>query len=562
MRKIWLVHCLGMLLLLFSAILPLKAQEAESFAPGDHVIVLPQTVPVRTQPTLSAPIVTELWGGMVSRVIAVETNEDDEVWLYLEQNAFAWVPAVQEGEPTLTHFSEVVLDEMLADATSVITGNISDADVIDAYLRRGTIHLSRREYPEAISDYSEAIKLAPKEGRYYEYRGKAYLDSTKYPEAVTDFEQALVFIQQNQQIELPGLHNRLGIAYYEQYELQRALLHYSIATEAAPDWGLVYNNIGNTFSRWEIYEDAFDNYAQAIATDPYFATGYHNRGLLYLKTNESALALDDFNRAIEIDPYYVDAYVQRGNWYSDVEADYFTAFENYDQAVAIDPDNSRAYAARGVSNRRLENFAEAFEDFNQALELDPLNFHARFSLSAMYSQVGRYDEAIESYTTLAEVGDEYDLSVLLYRSQIYIALDDYEQALKDLDELLVSKSELRNDFLSVTHLIRGSVYLHLERYNEAADDYSTAFSLWPEFLTDYNLYGTGYWIAPLRANTITDLQSQIDENSEASLYLQLGHTYMEFGQWQSALENYRCALDLEPNDELETFISQFESLIE
>jgi tetratricopeptide (TPR) repeat protein len=548
----------GIILLLITP-LPIYAQEELEFVNGDRVIVLPDIVPVRLSPSVSASIVTELWGGMVTRVVTIETNTAGETWLYLENYAFGWVPTIQDGKPTLSHFSDTVLDEMVMNTTNTINNEPTD---IEAYLRRGTVYLVRREFSLAISDYSKAIELDPEEGRLYEYRGKAYLDSHAFAEAVVDFEKAstqLEYIQEEK--VLPGLFNRLGLAYLEQTELVLAFHNFSIAIEIEPKWGLLHSNMGNVFSRWELYDDALTHYNKAVSLDPHFASAYRNRGLLYEDLDQNESALEDYNRAIEIDPYYVDAYVQRGIWYEEVARDYETASENFEEALSINPESSRAYTARAVLRRAMGYFEEALGDFKSAIQYDPFNLYPYYNLASLYSQLGQYQEALETYHQVTELGNRFDLGLLLYRAQVYVALNDYESALTDLKQYL--SVDLRNDFSTTAHLVRGSIYLHQKRYDEASEEYSAAFSIWKDFAQDFEYYGMGYLITPQRANLIFELQSQIEVTpSSPELHIQLGNMYMEFGQWQEGINSYQSALELGANIELAAFVFQLQTLIE
>lgn len=52
---------------------------------------------------------------------------------------------------------------------------------------------------------------------------------------------------------------------------------------------------------------------------------------------------------------------------------YTEAIQNFDQAIALSPNNVKAYIPRGIANGALGDYTSAIEDFDKAIELDPVN---------------------------------------------------------------------------------------------------------------------------------------------------------------------------------------------
>lgn len=59
-----------------------------------------------------------------------------------------------------------------------------------AYNNRGNCHFCLKNYPKAIDDYSEAVRLDPKSEMYLLHRAKAYTKAGRLAEANADKEQA------------------------------------------------------------------------------------------------------------------------------------------------------------------------------------------------------------------------------------------------------------------------------------------------------------------------------------------------------------------------------------
>ncbi len=528
---VWL--CLiGML----AGALHLTAQDAP-LAAGDEVLVIAAWVPVLTAPGAQESIAAELIKGMKSQITAESTDSDGSRWLYLTNNAYGWIPESLDNFPTLIRYSDAALAQLIAEATARIE---ADPDDMEAYVMRGGGYLSQREYDAAITDFTLAIALASEaeQAWLYEYRGKVNLDARRSHAAIADFTQAI-----NLGNTLANTYNRLGIAHEQLQDHVQARVFYNQAQAANPAYGLVYNNLANAESRLGNPAGAIMLYGQAIETDPYYGGALANRGIAYKRQSNYEAALEDFNAAIEVNPYCSFCYRQRGILYGDIYRDHTTALADHNHAVELDPYDSHAYSSRGVSRTFLGLTELAIEDFKQAIALDVSNQNAHYNLATLYSHLGRYSSAMDAYTEALAQGGQFSTAPLLYRAQVYHALGDYDAAAEDVMNYIWAVSNPRSDsdryFLASGHIVSGIVHLSKEDYHFAMTNFSSAFAVHAIFAQNYNTFGAGYRVTPLRAQLIPEFQVQIAENpQDASLHLELANLYMEFGRWQEALESY------------------------
>ncbi len=546
---------LAILWLVFSlliSVLSVSAQDEIAFQQGDRVIVLPDVLPVRTGADVGKPIVTELWGGMVTRVVAVTLDQAGATWLYLEDNAYGWVPANLDNQPTLTLYSADTLDQMLAETNEALS---SDPNSVNAYLRRGTIALSQERYNDAESDYIQAMVAAPGELRLAEYVGKAFYDWGSFNQAQPYFQHMV-----DSGTVLPGTINRLALTYDNLGDLANAEYYYQMALQSVP-WGLVYNNLAIFYSHQDRPDLTLNYYTSALEVDPFFRDAYRNRGLIYRNLGEYERALNDFNQAIEIDPFFADAYYSRGNLLNEIYDDAESALADYSRALEINPTDDRFYEGRGQVYFRQGDYESAIEAYKLALDFNPENVNAARNLAYIYGQAGRYTEALDVYNNVIDHDLYEHFSFLLYRAMIYLALDQSNLAIQDVNQYLTD-SQLRDDFRSTAYLVRGAADLYMRQYDVALADYQMGFMAYPEFATDYGTYGQGYWVAPGRLQDAEAARLQLSNTAaDADIYEQMGAIYMEFGQWEAALDAYRQALALRPNADLEAFVNQFEIFI-
>lgn len=93
-----------------------------------------------------------------------------------------------------------------------------------AYYNRGTARAAKGDYDEAIADYDEVIKLAPKEARAYNNRGTVYRDKGDADRAMADFEASIKINRR-----YSDAHYNLGAAYAAKGETIKAIASYSMA---------------------------------------------------------------------------------------------------------------------------------------------------------------------------------------------------------------------------------------------------------------------------------------------------------------------------------------------
>jgi tetratricopeptide (TPR) repeat protein len=532
---------------------PASVQSQPLFEAGDVVLVTETILPVHILPDAASPIATEILAGMKSRVVATHTRSNSETWLYLENNAFGWVQSEIVNNQTLRSFSDDGLQKLVSEATLSINSGSSDPYI---YVQRATVYLTLRRYEEAVADYTRAVELAPDEGHLHEYLGKAYLDAKDYPFAQDEFKRAIELGHQQ-----PGTSNRLAITYLNQFDPQGAITQYLRGITIQPGWGLIYSNLANAYTEINDYDSAINNYNQALQFDPYLAPAMTNRALTYWNLGNYEKALSDFNNAVSIDPYSAYAHLKRAVYFDEVYRDFGAARNDLDLALRFAPDDANVYAASGVNYLKSGEFILAVTDLKRALELDPFNDTANFNLAYSYSQLGRYQDAIESYSYIIVGVDNFDGGMLLYRPQVYIAVEEYENALADLDLYIETYGSNQDYFAAVAYLTRANVHLRNKNYDMAIEDYRHPFQDQLEFSRNYHLYGAGYRVTPLREKLIKDFEIRMAFSPQAPDYLELGHLYMELGRWQEAISTYKIYLSKVDDPNLATFVTDFSQLI-
>ena len=143
-----------------------------------------------------------------------------------------------------------------------------------AYFYRGVAHADKREYDDAIADYTEAVKLNPKHA--------------------------------------PSYNNR-GSTYEKQGDNKSALADYSKAIQAAPNFGLAYNNRCWSYYLARDFKNALPDCNKALKLNPKNSHALDSRCAVYVGQKKYDLAIADCSKAIDLDASYGYPYFNRGD---------------------------------------------------------------------------------------------------------------------------------------------------------------------------------------------------------------------------------------------------------
>ncbi len=148
------------------------------------------------------------------------------------------------------------------------------------------------------------------------------------------------------------------------------------------------------------------------------------------------------------------------------------ACEQYQKALAIDPDNDHAWSGLASSQENLGRFDEAEISYRHAVASRPNYWGAHNELGVFLSRRERLDEALEAFTRAAELAPG--------NARVLSNLGGMLQCLGRHDEAVASYREsIRRHPTAQAHSNLGHLYRHLGRYEEAAAEFERAVALNP-----------------------------------------------------------------------------------
>lgn len=189
------------------------------------------------------------------------------------------------------------------------------------------------------------------------------------------------------------------LSYNTYWKNERVLWQYVL--ECNPESFRAYGNLGYQYLRAGSYPKAIELLSKAINLG--FEKSYEHRGSAYIGMENYEAAMQDFNHALAYDPDWDTAYYGRGLVYFK-RGQYERAIDDFSRAIELKPDYSEAYNNRGLAYENLDRRDEALKDYFEATKLDPDNGAAHNNLGRALVYAGRLKEAIQSFQRAEKLG--------------------------------------------------------------------------------------------------------------------------------------------------------------
>ena len=230
------------------------------------------------------------------------------------------------------------------------------------------------------------------------------------------------------------------------------------------------------------YEEALPLYTAALRE--YLpkndrALAYGNRGWAYLSLERDLDAINDFNSALAIDPNLGFALLDRGlAFHRRGEFDHAQA--DYDKVIALDPNSLDAYRNRSLILAHLGRLPEAIADMDEAVRCDPSN-PRWFSGRGYYClRAGNLEAALASYESALRLDPENEEA---YRGRAILFARRHES-----ERGVAEVSEAIRQHPDSVRLLYARGLVHMERLEpeKAREDFDAAILLRDKYAMAYS----------------------------------------------------------------------------
>jgi protein O-mannosyl-transferase len=164
-----------------------------------------------------------------------------------------------------------------------------------AYGNRGHAYSLMNDYPDAIKDFSDAIRLKSDEGISYFNRGLCYYKLQKYQEAIADYDLAVkynggAFV----------VYSNRAVAKFDSKDYPGTVNDCNLATKMDSTKQEVYNTRAAAEFYLKDFTGAERDFTKSIALDPKNNESLKNRGNLYYQLKRLPEACADWKKAAEM----------------------------------------------------------------------------------------------------------------------------------------------------------------------------------------------------------------------------------------------------------------------
>jgi Flp pilus assembly protein TadD len=238
------------------------------------------------------------------------------------------------------------------------------SDSLTIYMKAGNTKYQAKNYAGALKDFSNAVRLSPKNAEGYKMRGTVNYFLEKYSDAHTDFNQSLELNPDCSDciFYLSKVHEKLG----ETGESNKNMDE--LAKKIAYNNAVQYLVSGNKQLNNNNYTEAEVEYDKAISIYPDIAEIYYQKGYIMLQQEKTNEAITQFDKALSIDSTYYLALALKGTAYSMLK-NFEEAVKNYTKCIKFSPTYVYAYTSRGDAYYYLSKTTEACADWKKAKEL-------------------------------------------------------------------------------------------------------------------------------------------------------------------------------------------------
>ena len=196
-----------------------------------------------------------------------------------------------------------------------------------------------------------------------------------------------------------------------------------------------YRRLANVEFRRRKYELAIAYYDKAINLDPNDAHTYYYRGCVYRSQEQHELAIENYDKAIDLTTEdHVEFYDERARANFSLKR-YWSAIEDYSEAIRIFPNNGNYYYQRGLAKAAQKQYEAAIADYDEVIRIHPRHTELyRWRGFAKY-ELERYEAAIADYNEAIRI-HPHDRKSYYQRGLAKYGLKQYKAAITDFNKVI------------------------------------------------------------------------------------------------------------------------------
>ena len=380
------------------------------------------------------------------------------------------------------------------------------------HLMRGKESYFKGYLNDAITEFTEVVESDSDDREKaiaLTYIGIIHDDRGEYDMAIEYYRRALRYDRRNSLI-----YRNMSLAYRHKKEFQKADEVISTALSLEPKNVKNILLSGNILFEQGKYEEAKSRYEEALGINPDNSSALYNMGITLLRLGDEVAAIEYLKRSASVDKIGAIAHLS----YSKLgviftrHRDYELAEKYLKLAVSVRPGDPIDRYNLGIVYLKLNRHEEALAELIKAEELGKDDAEVLENLGEAYSSLKQYDRSIDVYNRLLAV-NKRNVRVLSRIAELYYDKGDLDRAYESYERITFLEPATEN--ARIAYLNMGNILDDAQRFGEAVDQYKRALAINPK---------------------------------DDAVYYNLGIAYKHLGQPERALESWRKANELKPDN--------------
>lgn len=407
------------------------------------------------------------------------------------------------------------------------------------YSNRGAACKGQGKYQDAISNYSRALELEPRNPAFLYNLGITLALNGDPAEAQQAYRKA---IRINPDY-IDALVNLSNLLLEEDENLEEAIALCRKVVNLAPEWHAAHFNLANALARQEDPAHAERSYQRALSLAPNHLDTLKNYAVYLSNQKQFKKAIATLRRTAILQPDSWEILNNLGIVYTEVE-EFETSIKCFRDAQKLAPDNVEISFHLGKALEESQQTSEAMHVYREILKQHADHPGAAFRLGTIVASLGDLDYAYEIFQKLHQ-SDKTNTASLFGMGSIRVRQGKIGSAVGYFESLVVLEPEHLESRLALIDL-----YLRQMRDTEAEKHIEEAL----EFHTDCaKLWNYQGHIQNRKQQTKKALKSflkaaKLDEQSYQA-YSNLASLYQGMGQFQDAKDALEKTYELHPQPE-------------
>jgi protein O-mannosyl-transferase len=316
------------------------------------------------------------------------------------------------------------------------------------------------------------------------------------------------------------------------------------ALAVTTDNDVALNNLGSVYENRGDFDRARANYQTALdvlnrrPNSRYQlsrALVHNNLGNLFLREQDGPAARNEYEQAIALQPDYGNAHVNLGQLFAQ-EGDWTSALAEYETVLRLQPHDADAQYRAGVALMRLGRADDAVVHYRDALAAQPDFALAELDLGNATLERGHTDEAITHYRRALQI-DPQNVDAHFNLGRVYLQQRRLADAISEYQRVI---SIQPND--PEAHLSLGNAFAAAASESRAITEIEKALELAPNSVSALNNLA---WLLatasesnlrnPTRAIMLAEKAQELLPRPNALVYHTLASAYASAGRFDDAI---------------------------